>query len=342
MTYCMTNLISAQFSRLFKSKWFYLSLIFFIGYAMYMVIPGFMYFNDELEFHLNPFAGFNIQFPLEPAPWLNETLKSSDFIDFIYNIYLGADYAMKSSFTFYIAVTALLVSLLIGREFGNSTVRNKLIVGYSRTSIYTANLIVCSAAGIIMQIVYVLAVTVPTIVLYIRYKAAGCNAYLFNYTFKENATFQLAGILIIIVYTSLFLLLTMLSASQTRAVLASLLAVIVMILMGEVADQTLYASYSPGSGASLFVDYAAEYELLDEKEAMRGSELSGAKLFAYETMDDILTNRQVYYITASSVSTWEEYPNLPIRIGLYILYDIVLIIVINILGIFIFNRKELK
>ena len=43
-------------------------------------------------------------------------------------------------------ISAVFISLFIGAEYSNGTVRNKLIVGHSRTDIYFSNLILCIAA----------------------------------------------------------------------------------------------------------------------------------------------------------------------------------------------------
>lgn len=266
----MTNLLSAQFSRLFKSKIFYLSLIFFIGLAMFLVLPGYIDHFIHFDLYSQDFDFWrfsSLMGPLRFGPADPEWILSydSDFFDSLYNTRLYADYCMKAGYTPYIAVIAVLASLLIGGEFDNNTIRNKLIAGYSRAAVYISNLIVCITAGIIMQIVYMTAALIPLLILYIKYKAADCSVFLFEFTFKENAVFQLTGLAIIVVYSSVFLFFTMISASRSRAVLVSLIAAAALIIFGKSVEQTLY----PEEYYETFLDNYFSDDFIDEKEELR-------------------------------------------------------------------------
>ena len=51
---------------------------------------------------------------------------------------------------------AAFCSLYIGTEYSDGTIRNKLIAGCDRKSIYLSNFITCTAAGVMMNTVYML------------------------------------------------------------------------------------------------------------------------------------------------------------------------------------------
>ncbi len=53
-------------------------------------------------------------------------------------------------------ISAVFISLFIGAEYSNGTVRNKLIVGHSRTDIYFSNLILCIAACFFISASYMI------------------------------------------------------------------------------------------------------------------------------------------------------------------------------------------
>lgn len=326
----MTNLLSAQFSRLFKSKLFYLSLIFFAGWALYLTIPEFFYFGEVESFKNNPWEMFYN--PPCPMPFTSESINrflnyDYDFLDFIYNVHLAADTYLNSSFVPYVVITALIISLLIGREFGNNTIRNKIILGYSRPIIYAANLIVCVSAGIIMQLVYIIMIILPEFIVYLKYKAADCGVYLFENSFKDNLIMQLTGFAIIAVYCSLFLFMTMTASSNYRGVIATLLTVVILIIANFHIQNILYKNSD-----MYYDDYSTAS--ITEREALRGKNLHGTTRIIYNTLDDILPIRQAYYL--------QESFDIPVRTDSYIIYDIGIIAIVNAVGITLFKHKELK
>lgn len=325
----MKNLLSAQYSRLFRSKTFYLSIIFFILMALFYVLPGAVEFSRNIDILVNPMSMLYIPYPVNFKPLTTDYLSvfDSDFLDAIFNVRLDADYYLKLNLTPYIVIIALLVSLLIGRDFSNNTIRNKLIAGYSRISVYLSNLIVCLTAGVIMQIIYVITAFVPIFILYLKIKAAADNVYLFNNSFKDIVIFQLAGFAVILVYTSIFLMFTMISSTRTHAVLASLVLVISLMIGGEYIDQTLYPS-------DIDDGYYTYSEYMTEREESRGKYLGDTERKIYGFLDDVLTIRQTSYLTHSS--------ELPLRTGRYFVYDALIIAAATSLGMLVFSRKDLK
>ena len=47
-------------------------------------------------------------------------------------------------------VYAIFIAMFIGKEYSNGTIRNKLIVGHTRTNIYLANFITCLTGSLII------------------------------------------------------------------------------------------------------------------------------------------------------------------------------------------------
>lgn len=56
-------------------------------------------------------------------------------------------------------VGAAFVSLFIGTEYSDGTIRNKIIIGHSRGAVYLANLITCGVGGLLMCLVYMVIYT---------------------------------------------------------------------------------------------------------------------------------------------------------------------------------------
>lgn len=116
----MSKLLRADLVRLFKSRIFWLGVIFMFGFA------GFIVYNR----------------------WM-EMCKYPDYFDYSDNmLFAGA--------SFIGIVFAVVIGSFIGADYKNGTIRNKLIVGHSRLAMYLSNLIICAVASIILHAIWFL------------------------------------------------------------------------------------------------------------------------------------------------------------------------------------------
>lgn len=120
----MANLLAEGFRRLFKGKRFYVCLIIYCAIALLEVI---VYYIGN-----NMFGG------------------TDDF--------LHVDSLLLAGLTLCCLFSAITAGMLISRDYTNNTIRNKIIIGHSRTNIYLANLIVTSAVFMIYNAAYLLVV----------------------------------------------------------------------------------------------------------------------------------------------------------------------------------------
>lgn len=107
----MTKLLSAGFCRLFKSRVFWIMLVICILLQVLVCVDNFRYEQERPEYTV---ILDDIVFSILPA------------IGFI---------------------SSALISLLLGDEYSDGVVRNKLTVGHRRSHIYLSNLIVCTAGS---------------------------------------------------------------------------------------------------------------------------------------------------------------------------------------------------
>ena len=119
----MRKLLSANFSRLWKSK------IFWVLEVLSAILGAVFYILAIIN---TKNIGEN---------WY---LTNGNYYFFIVLVYIGAIMAVFSSF-------------YIGTEYSDGTIRNKLNVGSSRNSIYLANLIVVVTAGVLFVVTHMLA-----------------------------------------------------------------------------------------------------------------------------------------------------------------------------------------
>ena len=92
-------------------------------------------------------------------------------MDYISTLQYG-DYEAQLTnvlFIYTLAVSILIpafVGLFVGTEYSDGTIRNKMIIGHTRTSIYLSNLIVCSIAGLGLCISYMIGAFAVALPLY--------------------------------------------------------------------------------------------------------------------------------------------------------------------------------
>lgn len=189
-------------------------------------------------------------------------------------------------------VMAMFVSFFLGTEYGDGVIRNKLMVGHKRRDIYLANFAACLLAGLAMCITY----------------------YLFSLIFgclligREVLKIQSVGmglfcsILILPVYTAIFVLVEMLDHNKARSMTINSLGALFILMIGIVSYGQL-VSHADTAG------------------------------FMWHIIEMLLPSVLVMY-TASGV---EQIPYITIVSGL--LTEIVCLIGIGIWG---FGRKDIK
>ena len=111
----MAKLLRANFSRLWKSRIFYVGLAFTVLLNIFLVIDG--WHSGKLGY---------------PEPLEDVLFQNFIVIGF---------------------VSAVVVGMFLGTEYSDGTIRNKIAVGHTRASIYLANLIVCAAASMVILLI---------------------------------------------------------------------------------------------------------------------------------------------------------------------------------------------
>lgn len=116
----MSNLLYANFSKMFKNK------LFLIGIGFMFLAGSFLCYQQYRQL-----VGYGAHVKLD-----------STF--FVYTLMIGV-------------LSAIFCSLFVGVEYNDGTMRNKIIAGHKRTEIYFSNLIVNIVASFLMCISYMLA-----------------------------------------------------------------------------------------------------------------------------------------------------------------------------------------
>ncbi len=279
----MSKLLSANFSRLWKDK------VFWINGAFILAISVISMFN-------------NIR--VENALTIEAPEHSAALDSYYFNLA-----PMVGLFI------AIFVSLFLGTEYSDGTIRNKIVVGCTRRNIYLANFAVCFAAGLIFSGLWLLGglVGIP----YFGTWIIGAKGFLI---------FALIAICFTGALTGIFVLISTLSTN--KAVTAVVEIVLFLILL-------IAASYA--------------YSILCEPETISGviitsngmemgepsanpNYVSGAIRKFYEWIVDFLPTGQGILMANVEISH-------PVR---EVVYSVFIAIGTTALGISAFNKKDLK
>ena len=178
----MSKLLSAGFIRLRKDKIFWIALIFMFGAGVFFPVMRYM------------------------------DMQQSGYINNIDNGFFACA-------LFIGIVMAVFCSLFIGTEYSDGTIRNKVVIGQKRTSIYLSNLIICAIVSIVMCAAFLIA-----------YLCVGIPLLgFFEMGIKLVLLFTLAVFVLSIAFASIFTLISMLNHNKAiTAVVCILLAFLLL------------------------------------------------------------------------------------------------------------------
>lgn len=290
----MNKLIKSEFSRLFKSKLFYFCIFFMAGLGIFLDIVR---YTEILEYRevLENMLGENMKEYNSPDGFL--------FLGGIYGIF---------------AVSAF-IGIFVGTDYSDGTIRNKLIVGHSRTEIYFSNLIVCSSASLMIHLAYILS----TLIL--------GNILLENtiIPLKDKIIFTAFSSLTMIAFSAICLLLSMLIKSKASSAVTIIIMTIIMFCATMTIGQILRAPeyYEPYS----YLDQDTG-EIVNVEGEKNLQYVSGTKREILEFCDEFLPSSQFYYISSLDKDGLDTKS----------LYSLIIIVITTTSGILIFKRKNLK
>ena len=281
----MIRLLHANFYRLKKNK-------VFIGIIIITII-----------------ASFVILFNTYQGNIINEKYNMiKTTIDRTYIIYINI-------ISFLIAI---FVSIFVGTDYSDGTIRNKIIVGHSRKNIYLSNLIVSIVVGLILETIHLTIITIIGIPLIGKIQM---NILDFLYIILNM-------ILLIIVFSSIFNFISMLCSNVTLSTVGSLLLILIMYVfcmsISVVANSTKELKIQDfDENGNLITQY------IEDKNYPGDFNKNLCK-----TVINILPTGQAMELSEVNIDINE--------IKIYPLYSLGVILIINILGIYMFNKKELK
>lgn len=116
---------------------------------------------------------------------------------------------------------AVFVGIFIGTEYSDGTIRSKLTSGHSRIAIYLANLISCTAAALMLHLIYIAVIICAGIPLLGKLKLP----------FETNLEFLLCSIVTVCAFAAIFMLISMLVPIRSYGVTITTIASMFILVL---------------------------------------------------------------------------------------------------------------
>lgn len=280
----MRKLLSANFSRLWKNKVFW-------------VLEGFCFGFGVFAYILVAINTRNLG-----QGWLEYNAHAYFYLPIL----------------FIAVVIAIFACFYIGTDYSDGTLRNKLIVGHSRAGIYLSYFLTATIVALLLVAAYLLAVPI------VGLPFSGSAVI----TCVELQPWRIMNfILVIIEYTALFVLLSMLDSNKARNVVISLLVAFSVIMVGMM----LYGRYAQPE----FVNHVVALPDggIELKQGAANSKyLSGTTRTVVEWFTLILPSGSVMLSLDRNLDFDWRNPVL----------SVILIVVLTSIGIWLFKKKDIR
>ncbi len=232
---------------------------------------------------------------------------------------------------------AMFVSIFVGKEHSEGIIRNKIIVGHSRISIYISKLIISIVVSVLCEFIYI------AIMFFI-----GRQIYdPLQMPISQLLIILLNAVLIIITYCSIFNLVSMICSEITLSLIICVIIFVSMfvveMIIGETANSNKYITHSltdtNGVRTILSQELNPNYPGDDIVNLAKTIDL-----LLPQGQINVLMNPESMYSSEISeqIYTKEEIEENIKKLYKMPIYSLILISVINIGGAYLFSKKELK
>lgn len=279
----MSRLLSADFAKLKKNKFFWLCMAGMVVFALFMKIMDYVSMRE--------YSG---------------SVPSFESLLLIYALVIGF-------------LMAAFVSFFVGTEYSDGTIRNKLIIGHTRVSIYLSNLITCFAAGVMMCLAYLIPALAVSALL--------CRSD--STDFRMLLLMILYSFVLTLAFTSLYTLAGMIC--QNKALTAVI--TILVICFFSVASIYISAKLNEPETYPEISALADGRTVTSARQVPNPGYVRGTQREVYQFLNDFLPTGQSVILTRGD--TEASTPLLPV-------YSACIAVAASGIGIFIFRKQDIK
>lgn len=277
----MRNLLSSEFHRLWKNKVFWVGTVAMLAISVVVILSG---SRQAATMMAQGYAQSLDEFYFSLAPTIG-------------------------------LFCAVFIGLFIGTEHSEGTIRNKIVVGRTRTEIYLSNYLVCFTAGVCFVAAWMIGglVGIPTL----GFEKLGTEATLIYVAIAIFFTAALAGI---------FTLLCMLSSNKAITAVLAILLALGLIMAASIIYNRL-AEPEMNSGVMITAQ-----GMQMEEPTPNPNYISGMKRTIYQFVLECLPSGQGILMANLEIP----------RPVLSLVSSAVISLVTTIAGVFVFRKKDLK
>lgn len=278
----MNRLLSAGFARLKKEKAFWIAVGFMILFGIFMAFSA---YSDYQLYGLKASLGHTL---------------------FTYGPLLGI---LVSAFS----------GLFLGTEYSDGTIRNKLVAGHRRGTVYLSNLILNITASLLMIFSFQLALfLLGTLLLGVEVFSVEAGFLLFHLA---------GGLLLTAAYCAVFTFISMLIQKRAVASVTAILVAFGLLFAGAIVLSRL-SEPEYYDGYSVTMDTG---EVFETEREPNPNYLRGTKREVYKFLLDFLPGAQSLRLAEGGLDHWQP-----------LVYSLAIMVFFSGGGILLFKRKNLN
>ena len=275
----MRKLITASFSRLWKEKLFWLVFAFM---SIGSVCCNWLNYNEVIN----------------PQIYLEDVLFSM---------------LPMSCFVF-----ALFISMRLGTEFEEHTIRNKLVVGYHRTQVYFAEYITCMVASIILLGIMLLFSMSFGLLLSLEFQS----------DWYELVFLLFCCAMIVSVFSAISVGISMNVGSKAISLVVSIVFVFAILLLASFCINALEEEPTAYSNITITVEDGVQFGDLIENPAY----VDGTQRTVYELIADILPTGQTIQLHNLDFERAARWP----------VFSLMMLVIATVTGYIPFRKRDIR
>ena len=215
-------------------------------------------------------------------------------------------------------VFALFISMRLGTEFEEHTIRNKLVVGYNRTQIYFAEYITCMVASIILLGIMLLFATVFGLLLSLEFQSG----------WMEIVFLLFCCVLIASVFSAMFVSISMNVGAKATSLVVSIVFLFAILLLASFCINALAEEPMAYSNITITVEDGVQFGDLIENPAY----VDGTQRTVYELIADILPTGQAIQLNNLEFERAVRWP----------VFSLIMLVIATVAGYLPFRKRDIR